>query len=99
MVNDRKEIYEDDLDITEDNNEEDIYYDEGTKGLEEADEITESEEGFMKGYNEETDPSKCATCKKILEDEEFVEEEIDGEYYRFCSESCANKFKIHKQNL
>ncbi|MBT3394841.1 hypothetical protein HOA59_01430 [archaeon] len=73
----------------------------GEKGREEAgdgDEINEAEEGFMKGYDEESNPSECANCHTILEDE-FVEEDFEGSTYRFCSEECARKFEIKKEHI
>lgn len=75
--------------------EEDIYDEEVDEELEEADEIDELEEGFMKGYNEDIDPTKCANCKRTLKSENVVEEEIKGGTYYFCSEKCATNFK-HK---
>ncbi len=61
--------------------------------FEEGDKITELEEGFIEGYESAKDPSKCALCGKILRDENFIEEEIKGEYYRFCSPEHAEEFK------
>ena len=77
-------------------NTKDIYSEEVDEELEQADEISESEEGFMKGYNEEVDPSKCANCGKIFESEEFVEKDVNETTYRFCSEKCANKFSLRE---
>ena len=78
--------------------EQNIYHEESREALTESDEIDEVEEGFMKGYDEDKNPAECATCKTILEDV-FVEEEINGETYRFCSEECAKKFKEKQQHL
>ena len=57
----------------------------------EADEIDELEEGFMKGYEGGDRMAKCALCKKPLK-QNFVEQELNGETYRFCSEEHADAF-------
>ncbi len=74
---------------------EDIYTEEGREVAEDEEVITNEEEGFMEGYEEDERAAKCAKCKKILE-EDFIEEEIGGEEYRFCSEKCAETFKKPK---
>jgi len=84
-----EEDYEED---TSNKGEQDVYDEEEAEELEEAEEIEEAEEGFMKGYTEKIDPTKCANCGKLLKDGNILEEEIDGETYYFCSERCANKF-------
>jgi hypothetical protein len=76
---------------------EDVYDEEGAEELEEAEEIDEIEEGFMKGYTESTDPTKCAQCGKLLEGEDIVEREIKDETYYFCSQECADEFESRKQ--
>lgn len=76
--------------------EEDVYTEEGQEELVENDEITDIEEGIMEGYEEGEHEAKCAQCKKILIDEDFIEEEIDGKHLRFCSEECATKFEKSK---
>ncbi len=76
--------------------EEDIYTEEGRDVAEDEDVITDVEEGFMEGYEEGSRAAKCAKCKIILE-EDFIEEEINGEVYRFCSERCAETFKKPKK--
>lgn len=77
--------------------EEDIYTEEGRKVAEDEDMITNEEEGFMEGYEEEDRAAKCAKCRKILE-EDFIEEEIDGDEYRFCSRRCAETFKKPRED-
>ncbi len=72
--------------------EQSIYNEESREELTEGDGIDELEEGFMKGYEEEASMAECANCKAILSDK-IIEEEIDGETYRFCCEECATKFK------
>ena len=54
---------------------EDIYTKEGREVAEDEDIITNEEEGFMEGYEEDDRAAKCAKCRKILE-EDFIEEEI-----------------------
>ena len=72
---------------------EDIYTDEGREELmEEEDEITDVEEGFMQGYEEGERVSVCNNCGKALEGQ-AVETEIDNELYRFCSSRCAAIFE------
>ena len=72
--------------------EKDIYLESGREELaEEEDEITNVDEGFMKGYQEDGKMANCQNCKKVLE-AEVVERDYEGETYRFCSEECATKF-------
>lgn len=92
----RKEMEEKDV-------EENVYSEAGRKELmEDEDEITDLDEGFMKGYDEGSKMAKCPVCNKVLEDD-FIEREIDGEMYRFCSEEHAEKFAkkhgSHKEEL
>ena len=86
-----------DPDFEEGNHEGDIYDEEGAEELKEDDEITDVEEGFMEGYEEGEHQVKCAYCGKILVNEEFLEEEIEGHHYRFCSEECAAAFEVGKK--
>jgi len=73
----------------EDDSDEGIYSEEGREELiDKEDEITDTDEGFMQGYDEGEKLAMCALCKTILEDN-FVEREIDGEIYRFCSDKHA----------
>lgn len=71
---------------------EDLYSEGGREELMEEDEIDELEEGFMQGYEGGDKMAKCALCDKILASE-FVEEEINGEIYRFCSDKHAEIYK------
>lgn len=71
--------------------EEDIYTDEGIEQEGEEDEITEEEEGFMKGYKHGAKLADCAQCKTPIYDK-AIEKEYKGEDYFFCSEKCADKF-------
>jgi YHS domain-containing protein len=71
----------------------DIYNTEQREEQEADDEISPVEEGFMKGY-EEKDSVDCAQCRKVIVEEgASVDQEIDGETVRFCSEHCADKYK------
>jgi hypothetical protein len=78
--------------IAEGEADEDVYEEEGREELEEDAEISAEEEGFMKGYEEDGKMAMCAKCGKIFK-KDFVEKEIDGEVYRFCSGHCAEAFK------
>jgi len=71
---------------------EDVYSEESLEPMEESDEITEVDEGFMGGYERGDFLAECAKCKKMLTTD-FIEKDIDEEIYRFCSEKCASKFK------
>lgn len=76
--------------------EEDLYTEEGRGVAEDEDEITNVEEGFMEGYDEDELAAKCANCKKILADEYFEEEFSEG-LLKFCSDICVRKYeKKHK---
>ena len=82
----------------EDKEDKDIYGEEGREELiEDEDEITNIEEGFMKGYDEEEKLSECCNCGKVLVKEEVVEEEFDGVVYRFCSPECASEFEKNRE--
>ncbi len=87
---------EDDYEDLKDADEEDIYSEEGREELiEDEDEITEVDEGFMKGYEEGAKMAVCSYCHKVLR-EDIVEEDFDDETYRFCSEECASKFEMKR---
>jgi len=88
-----KEQVEMDIELGE--REEDIYTEEGREVAVDDDTLTDAEEGFMEGYEEEENAAKCATCHMVL-DQHFVEKNIDGKHYRFCSEACAETFKVEE---
>ncbi len=92
-----KKPLDQDPDFEEGEHEGDIYDEEGREKLQEADEITEIEEGFVEGYEEGEHQAKCAECSVVLVNEDFVEEELDGKHFRFCSEECANAFETGKK--
>ncbi|MBU0461263.1 MAG: DUF2116 family Zn-ribbon domain-containing protein [Nanoarchaeota archaeon] len=76
---------------------EDVYTEEGRENLLEDDEIEEWEEGFMEGADELGQQGKCASCGGVLDMDNTVEEELEGELRWFCSERCAERFrKKHK---
>ncbi len=81
-------------DIRKGEKDEDVYEKEGREELEEDEEISPEEEGFMQGYEEGEKLAECAKCGKILV-EDFVEKEMNGEIYRFCSDKCAESFRKH----
>tara|TARA_Y100000034_G_scaffold92592_1_gene111929 strand:- start:51 stop:302 length:252 start_codon:yes stop_codon:yes gene_type:complete len=83
--------------MSRDNEDFDVY--DKTEELEEADEIDEAEAGFMKGYEDNIDETICSNCKQILEGINFIEEDIGGKGYRFCSRECADKFELKKEHL
>jgi len=75
---------------------EDIYSTTGREDLiNEEDEITDVDEGFMKGYEEGEKMAVCSQCGKLLEDQ-IVEQEFDDATYRFCSSECATTFAEKK---
>ena len=78
--------------MEEDYEEEDVYTPKGRNELLEDDEITPVEEGFMEGAESYGETGKCANCGKILTGD-FIEREINGRVYRFCSEKCAEEFE------
>ncbi len=92
-----KKPLEQDPDFEEGEHEGDVYDKEGLEKLEEADEITEVEEGFMEGYEHGEHQAKCAECKVVLVDDDIIEEELDGKVYRFCSSECALAFETGKK--
>ena len=75
-----------------------VYNEENREELVDAGEIEPEEDGFMQGYNEESDPSKCANCGKTLV-RDFIEEKIKDETYRFCCDDCASKFERDKEHV
>ncbi|MBI2663159.1 hypothetical protein HYX15_01360 [Candidatus Woesearchaeota archaeon] len=88
---DEEDFFEED--IGEDEEEEtDVYSEEGREESIEDDEIDEVEEGFMQGYDSGDRLAKCSLCHKPLTDD-FVEEELNDEIYRFCNEEHAEAFK------
>ncbi len=80
----------------EDNENVGIYSEKGREDLmENEDEITDVDEGFMKGYNQSAESMKCAGCKKILDGPEVIEKEFNEKNYKFCSQHCLTEFEIN----
>ncbi len=85
--------------ISESEDIEKVYSDEGRDSLVEDDAMEPWEQGFMEGAEDDGQGAKCRHCGKILMGPESIfEKEIDGVVYRFCSEECAEKFEeeLHK---
>lgn len=79
--------------------EENIYTEEGREEMfDDDDELTDVDEGFMKGYEEGAKSAKCPICGQVIE-YDFVEREIDDDIYRFCSDEHADLYmnKINKK--
>ena len=73
---------------------EDVYTEEGRKKLEEDDEIAPWEEGLMEGAAGLGQLGKDAlTGKPLMDTDEVIEMELDGQLYRFVSEKNAIKFR------
>ncbi|GEM_PF-1334478 len=73
---------------------EDVYTEVGRKKLEEDDEITPWEEGVMEGAVGIGQLGKDAlTGKPLMDTDEVIEMELDGQLYRFVSEKNAIKFR------
>lgn len=87
----KKTLEEEEEAIKEGDIEEEVYSEAGREELEEEDEITDLDEGFMKGYDEGAKMAKCPVCNKVIE-KDFVERDIDDETYRFCCEEHAEKY-------
>ena len=76
-----------------DDNNHDIYSEEGREELMEDDEISPDEEGFMEGASGLGQGAKCRNCGKILKDyKDVYEQEIKGELCLFCSKACSEKY-------
>ena len=74
--------------------EDDIYEEEPRDELEEDAEITPEEQGFMEGYEEQEKAVSCHNCGKVIvEKEDVVKREINGEHVLFCSQRCVDSFK------
>ncbi|MBU1111711.1 MAG: hypothetical protein ABIG93_00240 [archaeon] len=77
---------------------EDVYSEEGREKLVEDGEISPEEEGFMKGADDLGQLGKDAlTGEPLMDVEDVVETEIDGQVYRFVNEENARKFREKKE--
>jgi len=73
---------------------EDVYSEEGKEKEVEDDEIEPWESGFMEGADGGGKGGKCRSCGKVLvEEEDIVEKEVNGEHMVFCSDACVEKFE------
>ena len=93
MVDKKDDEFHLDDDWEEGEFEEDVYTDEGIEKLEEADEIDEVEAGIAEGFKHGKHMVYCAECGKLLVGENFVEEEINGDTFRFCTKLCAMRYE------
>ena len=76
---------------------EDVYSEEGREKLVEDGEISPEEEGFMKGAENLGQLGKDAlTGEPLMDVEDVVETEIDGQSYRFVNGENAQKFREKK---
>lgn len=71
---------------------EDVYDTHSLEELEEDDEISPWEGGFMKGAHGSGEGAKCRNCGKVLLDN-AVERELHDEIERFCSDHCAESYE------
>ncbi len=78
--------------------EEDVYTQEGREKMEDEDEMTNVEEGFMEGASGGGQLGKDALTGEPLMGEETVELVIDGKHYRFVNSENAEKFREKKEN-
>jgi hypothetical protein len=53
--------------------------------------MSDEEEGFVKGYNDEGEIEECEECGKAIAEEKVVKI-IAGEPHTFCCEDCAKEF-------
>ena len=75
-----------------------VYDKEGREKLEDDDEISPAEAGFMEGAEDDGEQGKCAHCGAALLDASGTfEREIDGKVYWFCSEDHAEKYVEKKK--
>lgn len=77
---------------------EDIYDEKTLEDLEENDEISIEEEGFMQGANKQGQLAKDAlTGEPLINPQKIIELKLNGKVYRFNSQKNANKFKEKKK--
>lgn len=70
----------------------DVYSEEGREDLIDGDEISAAEEGFMEGAHDGGQGAKCRKCGKVLTDD-FVERRKGEDMLRFCSEDCSDRYQ------
>ena len=77
---------------------EDVYSEEGREKLVEDSEISPEEEGFMEGASDAGQLGKDAlTGEPLMDVEDVVETEIDGQLYRFVNAENAQKFREKRE--
>lgn len=77
---------------------EDIYDEKTLEDLEENDEISIEEEGFMQGANKQGQLAKDAlTGEPLINPRKIIELKLNGKVYRFNSQKNADKFKEKKK--
>ena len=86
-------------DMKEGTKEADPYTKEGREALQEDDELSPGEEGFMEGASGRGDETCCDECGKLLSDdaEQVFEREVHDKKRLFCSEEHAEKFSQKRQ--
>lgn len=80
-----------------DDENDDVYSEEGREDLVDSDEISPAEEGFMEGAHDDGQGAKCRRCGKVLSDD-FIERRKSDEIFRFCSEKCSEKYFEEKES-
>ena len=77
---------------------EDIYNDKTAEELEENDEISIEEQGFMEGANKQGQLAKDAlTGEPLINHKKIIELKLNGKMYRFNSQKNTDKFKEKKK--
>ena len=72
----------------------DVYESEGREKLVEDDAMSPEEAGFLQGAEGLGQDAKCRKCGKILiEADEVIEKEIEGEIMKFCSDDCEEAYE------
>jgi hypothetical protein len=54
--------------------------------------MSDEEEGFVKGYNDEGEIEECEECGKAIAEEKVVKT-IAGEKHIFCCDDCVKEFE------
>jgi ribosomal protein S26 len=55
--------------------------------------LDSTEEGFIKGYEDDEEVIECAECGSAVPDEKKVCKVVNEESYTFCSEDCSKEFE------
>lgn len=70
----------------------DVYDSDQRKDLEENDEMSSWEEGFMEGADGDGQRGKCANCGAALTSRNTIEREADDKVTWFCTNECVDDF-------